>query len=412
MKKAITILMAAALMLSLAACGGGSGGNVTPTATPTAQTETTPDETPDETTELTLEPVEETTPIPQQSEVISLDFAEITLESVGVSEQIKISVTSSSWTSSLDEEDAQAVYLMFKIKNVSRETIDSWGYFVGTVTVDGYSYKIENLSGINGIELAPLKSADYAAYAQIPNELLETGEPIVFNLGFNDMFVSDWNSEFSTCEHQYSYTVIKNGDNYELLRADTDSGAVAAASGADDAPTLPEAVVNETLTSEATANMGHLWEKSYYIDEFNLPTDEAFVVNTTYLIGTFSNSATTDSNLFVNILVDKENIGIMLYEYGRNLVKNSSNNYDEEYDIRMKTADGTIIDMKGYIWPGGDRIIVDVMYRDDVTTALSAAPVDDVAFVSFYIVQTDRPTTTYLFLAPMSNFAGAYLSLS
>ena len=111
------------------------------------------------------------------------------------------------------------------------------------------------------------------------------------------------------------------------------------------------------------------------------------------------------------MLVDADNIAFMLYEYGQSLVKNSSTQYDEQYDIQMKTVDGTIFDMTGYIYVGDDKLVIDASHRDDVINALSAEPVDDVAFVSFYIMQTERPTTTYLISVPMSNFSDMYMSI-
>ena len=84
-----------------------------------------------------------------------------------------------------------------------------------------------------------------------------------------------------------------------------------------------------------------IFSVGYYVDEFNQPTNDGYVCNDTYVVGTFSNSATSDSQLYVQVLADKSDITIFLYEYGRSLVKNSSSYYVDEYDITMKTADGT-----------------------------------------------------------------------
>lgn len=178
-------------------------------------------------------------------------------------------------------------------------------------------------------------------------------------------------------------------------------------------PNQEEALESETAEpSEVpeTEEKGTLWVQTYYVDNFNQPTDETFICNSTSLVGTFSNSATTNSILFADMLVDADNIAFMLYEYGQSLVKNSSSQYDEQYDIQMRTVDGTILDMTGYIFLGDDKLVIDAANRDAVVTALSAEPVDDVAFVSFYIVQTERPTTTYLISVPMSNFADMYMT--
>ncbi|MBP8640443.1 MAG: hypothetical protein KBI01_06035 [Oscillospiraceae bacterium] len=179
-------------------------------------------------------------------------------------------------------------------------------------------------------------------------------------------------------------------------------------------PNQEEVLESETAEPTAvpeTEEKGTLWGQSYYVDNFNQPTDETFICNTVTLVGTFSNSATTNSALYANVLVDGENIAIMLYEYGQLLVKNSSTQYDEQYDIQMKTVDGTIIDMTGYIYAGDDKLVIDASNRDAIIKALSSEPVNDIAFVSFYIMQTEQPTTTYLLSVPMSNFADIFASV-
>lgn len=149
------------------------------------------------------------------------------------------------------------------------------------------------------------------------------------------------------------------------------------------------------------------WSMGNYVDEFNQSTSENFVTNANYFTGTFSNSATTDSQLLVQVLVDAEDITIFLYEYGRNLVKNSSSYYVDEYDITMKTADGTKHSLTGTIYCGGDRLFIDEEYEDIVLEALSSGQK-----VSFYIVQSDRTTTTYLFTIETNNFAELYAKLT
>ncbi len=149
-----------------------------------------------------------------------------------------------------------------------------------------------------------------------------------------------------------------------------------------------------------------IFSTGYYVDEFNQPTSDGYVMNESYISGTFSNSATTDSLLYVQVLVDKEDIAIFLYEYGRNTVKNSSSRYVEEYDITMKTADGTKHNLTGTIYCGGDRLFIDSNYETTVLNALKSGEK-----VSFYIVQSDRTTTTYLFTVNTSNFAEEYVKL-
>ena len=53
------------------------------------------------------------------------------------------------------------------------------------------------------------------------------------------------------------------------------------------------------------------------MDDFNQPTDEWYITEDEYLVSTFSNSATTNSRLYANVMVDlDDNVMIFLYEYG------------------------------------------------------------------------------------------------
>lgn len=161
-----------------------------------------------------------------------------------------------------------------------------------------------------------------------------------------------------------------------------------------------------TGTCERCGTSFGIFSIGYYVDEFNQPTSDGYVVNESYVAGQFSNSATTDSLLYVQVLVDKEDITIFLYEYGRNLVKNSSSNYVDEYDIVMKTADGAKQNITGTIYCGGDRLFIDDSYKSTVLNALKSGNE-----VSFYIVESERTTTTYLFTINTSNFAEKYAQM-
>ncbi|MBQ6505597.1 MAG: hypothetical protein IJI57_16950 [Flexilinea sp.] len=68
----------------------------------------------------------------------------------------------------------------------------------------------------------------------------------------------------------------------------------------------------------------NIWRLSYYVDEFGLPSRQAYIKNMEDIVGTFNNSATSKSKLKVDLLVDEYSISFKLYEYGRSLVKNSS----------------------------------------------------------------------------------------
>ena len=150
------------------------------------------------------------------------------------------------------------------------------------------------------------------------------------------------------------------------------------------------------------------WELDYYVDDFQQPTDESYLCSKTFS-GQFSNSATTKSRLDVDVLVDKEKISFVLYEYGYYQVKNSSSYYEDEYNITMRLKNGKEYKFSGAVYCGGDRIIIDENYNSTVVKALSQKENSPVAF---YIEHAKYTTTKYLFSVTCDNFAEEYQKLS
>ena len=58
------------------------------------------------------------------------------------------------------------------------------------------------------------------------------------------------------------------------------------------------------------------WGQHNFVDEFGDDTGVAFLTPIKYIVGTFSNSATTESDLYVNVTITEESLYIRLYEYG------------------------------------------------------------------------------------------------
>lgn len=153
-------------------------------------------------------------------------------------------------------------------------------------------------------------------------------------------------------------------------------------------------------------NMG-MWEVAYYVDEFKLPTDEKYIRNKETIEGTFSNSATTNSQLLVRFLIDKDDLAIMLYEYGRNQVKNAYSSDRQYYNVTMMDTDGTRHTLQGYIFAGGDRIFFS---ESDEKTILNALLQNGT--VRFALTETKRSSDTYVFtIEDSSYFTNAYNSL-
>ena len=151
---------------------------------------------------------------------------------------------------------------------------------------------------------------------------------------------------------------------------------------------------------------------NHYVDDFQQPTEEWYITNETSFTGTFSNSATTNSKLLVQVAVDEfegegNRVAFFLYEYGRNQVKNSSTNYVDEYTITMRGADGTDTSLSGTVYCGGDRLFIDDKYVDTVLNAMKGE-----GTLSFHIVEDEHTTTSYLFSMETDNFGSLYESVA
>ena len=118
--------------------------------------------------------------------------------------------------------------------------------------------------------------------------------------------------------------------------------------------------------------------------------------------GTFCNTATSDSPLSVDVIVDCEgNVTFFLYEYAQedNLVKNGSSQYSEYYRISIRDDTGATIDVRGEMYPGSDRIsIVD----NDKSTILNM--MISVKTMRFFIQKESSPATTYRFDLDLADF--------
>ena len=161
--------------------------------------------------------------------------------------------------------------------------------------------------------------------------------------------------------------------------------------------TVPEN--KEELTDEGNKP---LWNMKEYVDEFEISTGEKYISSGT-LTGQFSNTATTNSKLSVKILVDKDFIAIMLYEYGNQQVKNISSRNGVEYSITIRQEDDTRSSISGEMPPGGDRIVIK---QNEKYKLLKLLYEDSDLIV--HIVNNDRTTTTYLFDVSISNFTELY----
>lgn len=97
------------------------------------------------------------------------------------------------------------------------------------------------------------------------------------------------------------------------------------------------------ISSNALASGAESWSKGHYVDEFGDRTGKeyAYIV----LQGTFSNSATTDSELTATIMVDWDSIEFNLLQYGSSKVINSFNK--PTYTVRVKDGNDEVYTFTG-----------------------------------------------------------------
>jgi hypothetical protein len=104
---------------------------------------------------------------------------------------------------------------------------------------------------------------------------------------------------------------------------------------------------------EATSSMNtdgenepvSMWEVKYFADEFGDETWHKYVTSTNALVGSFSNTATSNSILYVKLIITSTNgFGFELYEYNANnkvtsfsfqdVIMNVKDRYDNEYTFK------------------------------------------------------------------------------
>lgn len=144
---------------------------------------------------------------------------------------------------------------------------------------------------------------------------------------------------------------------------------------------------SENKTDESTTS-GKNWEVAYYVDDFKDYTDQAYLRNKNRIRGTFSNSATTNSNLEARFLIDsRDEVSFMLYEYGYSQVKES----DTDYWVRIKTEDGKTELLSGKMY--SDRVTLDKEGSNKVFDAFCAG-----GTVKFYVQERNEYSkSTYNF---------------
>ncbi len=165
-----------------------------------------------------------------------------------------------------------------------------------------------------------------------------------------------------------------------------------------------------TINVSVEMTEGDIWKYNYYVDsQFGFITDEWYLTTVNYIEGYYSNSATTNVDLYAEILYDcNDEISIFLYQYGDLSlpVKNSSSETIDYYKIAIRTKDGYIYSARGQMHPGGDRIYIIDIYHDAVLNLMRTSE-----NLQFYIEDETWITTQFKFNVDMNNFNDVLLDV-
>lgn len=149
------------------------------------------------------------------------------------------------------------------------------------------------------------------------------------------------------------------------------------------------------VTQEVAEDDFGMWQISYYVDSFGDYTDEGYIDANTWIFGTFSNSATRNSELKVGFVIEPDYFSIVLYEYGSYPVTGSYS-YPTKYRIMVKDQKGEIFQTTGKNY--STRITIDSSGIPKLFELLSSG-----GELKFNITETDRSTTTYNFIIANSD---------
>ena len=205
------------------------------------------------------------------------------------------------------------------------------------------------------------------------------------------------NTGQSNCSHNYIITKRK-------ATCSTGGYATYKCSLCSDSYQEYETALGHTTSSGTCSRCGQkfeteIWKSSFYVDEFNNPTSEAYMRNVNVFVGTFSNSATTNSKLYARILIDSEDVAIKLWEYGSQEVNAYSTTY---YDITLLDDNGNKHYTNGTMYKNGERI-----YFEDWTFV---SLLQENQTLKIYIVEASKYgyNSTYLFEVKNGNFNNVY----
>ncbi len=149
-----------------------------------------------------------------------------------------------------------------------------------------------------------------------------------------------------------------------------------------------EAAEKERIRLANINNTG-MWSVEHYVDEFGEPTKQGYISNTNFIQGTFSNTATQNSDLNVTFLISNSSkISFQLYEYAKN---NPVKAYSSEsYTVMIQDKDGKRYKLEAVNY--SDRLTFDSYSSKQVHNILLKG-----GSIKFKVIENETTTTQYEF---------------
>lgn len=162
-------------------------------------------------------------------------------------------------------------------------------------------------------------------------------------------------------------------------------------------PAPPKPLTAEEKAAEAERvrlaelNNTGIWKIGSFVNEFGDSTGDKYIG--ARIEGTFSNTATQDSDLIVSFLISSEDdIAFKLYEYARNNPVKSPGSVDE-YQVLIQGADDLFLRLKAENY--SDRLGMTSNHSRSLHSALMKG-----GTIQFVVTEVDRPTSKYKFTIP------------
>jgi|WetSurMetagenome_2_1015567.scaffolds.fasta_scaffold567202_1 hypothetical protein len=151
-----------------------------------------------------------------------------------------------------------------------------------------------------------------------------------------------------------------------------------------------------------------IWSVRYYVDEFGDPTSRSYIYSGK-ISGVFSNSATTNSRLIADILIDRsDKISFQLYEYGGNHPIKGYHPDGEYFDFFIKDDQGLKSAFIGILDQGSDRIRFNL--PDDAKKFHKTLLNNNE--IKVFIQNDDTPTSKYSFTIHAIGYKEIYKEFS